>query len=236
MKKNPLLFIYGIFAVLGIVFIVIGIVTSNFAGIKQENRVKTQAIITEIDRKRDSDGDTSYKVWVQYEVQGKLYEEELGAYSSTYSEGKEIEVIYDKNNPRKVEAEFESILFLGIFSGIGSIFAIIGITGLVVVCIKNKKRKEVEKTGSIIYAKYLDVELNTTIAINGKNPFNIICSWLNPEDNKTYIFKSENLYYNPKSIILDMNLNTFPVFIDMNNKKNYSVDISEIKQALVDLR
>ena len=40
MKKNPLLFIYGIFAVLGIVFIVIGIVTSNFAGIKQENRVK----------------------------------------------------------------------------------------------------------------------------------------------------------------------------------------------------
>ena len=50
------------------------------------------------------------------------------------------------------------------------------------------------------------------------------------------LFKSENLYYNPKSIILDMNLNTFPVFIDMNNKKNYSVDISAIKQALVDLR
>ena len=80
MKKNPLLFIWGIFAILGIVFIIIGLVAGNIVSIKKENRVKTQAIITEIDRKRDADGDTSYNVWVQYEVQGKLYEEELGAY------------------------------------------------------------------------------------------------------------------------------------------------------------
>ena len=189
MKKNPLLFIWGIFAILGIVFIIIGLVAGNIVSIKKENRVKTQAIITEIDRKRDADGDTSYNVWVQYEVQGKLYEEELGAYSSTYSEGKEIEVVYDKTDPHKVRAEFESWLFILIFSGLGSVFAIIGIIGLIVVLAKNAKKKEVEKTGSIIYATYLDVEMNTAIAINGKHPFNIICSWLNPEDNKTYIFR-----------------------------------------------
>lgn len=236
MKKNPLLFIWGIFAILGIVFIIIGLVAGNIVSIKKENRVKTQAIITEIDRKRDADGDTSYNVWVQYEVQGKLYEEELGAYSSTYSEGKEIEVVYDKTDPHKVRAEFESWLFILIFSGLGSVFAIIGIIGLIVVLAKNAKKKEVEKTGSIIYATYLDVEMNTAIAINGKHPFNIICSWLNPEDNKTYIFKSEDLYYNPKSLITNMNLTTFPVFVNMENKKNYSVDISAIKQAVVDLR
>ena len=236
MKKNPLILVFVIFMLVGIIIAVLGVSISKMLEIPEERKETTKAIISDIERERDSDGDTSYTVWVIYQVDGKEYEEKLNAYSSSYREGKEIEVIYDKENPSRVGVEWGTKLGMWIAGGLGGVFALIGLIGLIVIAGMDAKKKKIEETGTIIYATYTGVEVNTMITVNGKHPYNITCSWVNPEDNKTYILKSENLYFNPEEAIMSMGLKTFPVYMDMNNKKNYSMDISAIKEAVVDLR
>ena len=236
MKKNPVLKIFALFAVIGIVFVIVGVLLGTALKIKEEDAVKTTATITRIESHRDSDGDTTHDVWVKYQANGRTYEEELNSYVAGYREGKEIEVIYDKNNPSKVQTEIGNNLMMGIFSGLGGLFASIGIIGFIVCEVNKSKKEKLEQTGTIIYAKYTGVELNRAIAVNGRNPYNIVCSWINPEDGKTYILKSENIYFDPEPVIQNLGLTEFPVFMDMENKKNYSVDITAIKNSTVDLR
>ena len=236
MRKNPAKIVWIIFACIGIAFVILGFVIGNAMKIPEEDQVETTAIITEINRRRDSDGDTTYDVWVEYEVKGEKYERELSSYVSSYRVGKEIEVIYDRNDPGRVQTKNEEKIFTWIFSGIGGVFAVLGIGGLLAGVFGKNKREKLRQTGTMIYAKYDGVDVNTALQVNGQSPFNIVCSWLNPEDNKTYIFRSENLYYNPQSIIESMGITTFPVYIDMENKKNYTIDISMIEEKIVDLR
>lgn len=65
---------------------------------------------------------------------------------------------------------------------------------------------------------------------------NIICEWNNSLDNKKYIFKSKNIWMNPKNIIEERNIKQFPIYIDKNNKKKYVIDIDSLKEEVVDLR
>ena len=96
MRKNPAKIVWIIFACIGIAFVIIGLVVGNAMKIPEEDQVKTTAVITEINRRRDSDGDTTYDVWVEYEVKGEKYERELGSYVSSYRVGKEIEVLSER--------------------------------------------------------------------------------------------------------------------------------------------
>ena len=236
MKKNPVLLAFSIFAAIGIIFVILGVLIGKAISIPEDRKATTTATITRIESYRDSDGDEGHDVWVQYEVKGQTYEEKLGSYSSSYRQGKKIDIIYDKENPTKINTPWGEKLFIGIFCGIGGLFAAIGIIGIIAVAVSKRKREKLEQTGTIIYAKYTGVELNRAIAVNGRNPYNIVCSWINPEDGKTYILKSENIYFDPEPVIQNLGLTEFPVFMDMENKKNYSVDITAIKNSTVDLR
>ena len=66
--------------------------------------------------------------------------------------------------------------------------------------------------------------------INGRYPYNIILNWINPVDNKTYIFKSKNIWLNPEEIIKEKNITKFPVYI--NSKMKYYVDIDILMKDL----
>ena len=236
MKKDPAKIVWIMFACFGIAYIILGFVLGNAFKIPEEDQVETIAVITKMNRRIASDGDTTYDVWVKYEAKGKTYEQKIGSYHSSYRVGKIIEIIYDKNDPRKVQTKGGDFLFNLICSGLGCVFALIGIGGLLSGVLGKNKREKIKQTGTMIYAKYDGVDVNTALQVNGQSPFGIVCSWLNPEDNKTYIFRSENLYYNPQSIIESMGITTFPVYIDMENKKNYTIDISMIEEKIVDLR
>lgn len=43
-----------------------------------------------------------------------------------------------------------------------------------------------------------------------------------------YTFKSLNLWNNPESIIEEKNIKVLPVYINMNNKKQYYVDVDSL--------
>lgn len=234
MKENKEEILAGlIFIVVGMVFIIVGSVF-GISKLNYDNKVNTTAVITEISSYRRSNGDRKYDVYVLYHVNGKEYHSKLGGYSSSFYEGKEIEIYYDKDNPTKIGTKSIDFLFI-IFLGMGLIFVIIG--GLLVYKKAYKKHlgKKLKENGETIYASYVETVLNTVYSVNGRHPYNIICEWNNTIDGKKYLFKSQNIWGNPEAIIREKNIEIFPVYINPNKMKQYVVDIDEVVKDIVDL-
>ena len=229
-KEEKLIWI--IFTGLGAIFIVIGLVIF-VNGFSSTDKVETVGTVTKIIPYRDSNYNLKHEVYVSYTVEGREYESRLDGYSSSFYEGKKIDIYYNKDNPNIVGTKFAGVLYL-IAPGIGLIFFIIGATGLLVKGNKNKLEKRIKETGQLIYANYVETELNTSYNVNGKNPFNVICEWNNPADNKKYIFKSKNIWIDPEYIIQEKGIKQFPVYID--DKMKYIVDIDVLTEDIVDLR
>lgn len=229
--------IWVIFAIIGAAFTVIGLVVSGNV-FNYKNKVETTGIITEITSYRDDndeDKNIRHEVYVSYTVDGKKYESKLNSYSFTFYEGKEINIYYDKNDPSKIGNKSLN-LFVLMFPIFGMIFLIVGVRGILVKAKKSKDEKNLKENGELIYADYVETVLNTLYAVNGKNPYNIICEWNNPLDSKKYIFKSNNIWINPKSIIEERNIKQFPVYINRDNIEKYVIDIDVLTENIIDLR
>ncbi len=227
--------IWIIFATFGAIFFLIGIAIFGKV-FNYENTVDTVGTITKIySYYRGADDDRDHDVYVSYVVDGKKYESRLNGYSSTFYEGKEIKIYYDKDNPNKIGVKSLDLIFL-IFPGIGLIFLIMGVIGIIVRINKKIVEKYLKKNGEMIYGDYVETVFNTSYHVNGKNPYNIICEWNNPLDNKKYIFRSKNMWINPENIIKEKNISQFPIYIDRNNKNKYTIDIDVLTDNIVDLR
>lgn len=211
-----------IFAIIGAILVVIGFILFGSV-FNYNNKIETTGIITRISLSRNSENE-SRRVYVSYVVKGDEYESALNGYSSSFYEGKEVEIYYDKDNPNKIGMKSLDLLFL-ILPGIGLIFLIIGGTGILVKVNKKKLEKRLKENGEPIYADYVETIINTSYSVNGRYPYKIICEWTNPVDSEEYMFKSKNIWSNPEDIIEEKNIKQFPVYIDKNNKKKYLVDI-----------
>lgn len=220
-KTENLLWI--IFTIIGGIFVVIGLIIVGNV-FNYENKESTVGIITEISTYRGNNDDRNYRVYVSYNVDGRTYESELNGYSSSFYEGKEIEIYYDKDNPNKIGMKSLDLLFL-ILPGIGLIFLVIGGTGILIKINRRNLEKRLKENGELIYADYVETIINTSYRVNGRYPYKIICEWTNPVDSEEYMFKSRNIWSNPEDIIEEKNIKQFPVYIDKNNKKKYFVDI-----------
>ena len=225
--------VWLIFAGIGLIFTIVGIFVSINI-FNYENKIDTTGTITRITTSRDSDGDTSHIVYVSYNVRGSYYESKLNSYSSTFYEGKTIDIYYDQNDPNKIGVKSLDLVFL-IFPGIGLLFLVIGSSGLIIMKKKSSLEKRLKISGTTIYATYVETVMNTSYRVNGRSPYNIICEWINPADNQKYIFKSKNIWYNPSNTIAERNIQQFPVYIDPNNMKKYAVDVDAILENVVDL-
>ena len=135
MKKIKLEYlIWTIFATIGIIFVLIGafLFTNVF---NYKNKIETIGTITKI-----TYGDDNEEVIVSYNADGKHYESTLNGYMSSFYEGKDINIYYDKENPNKIGMKQLDLLFL-IFPGIGLVFLIIGSTGIIIKLNKKKLLK-----------------------------------------------------------------------------------------------
>ena len=234
MKENKLEnLIWIILASIGAIFVIIGLVVFGSV-FNYENKVDSVGTITEILSYRSTNHNINHEVYVSYTVEGKEYKSRLNSYSSSFYEGKEIDIYYDKDNPNKIGVKSLDLLFL-IFPGIGLIFLIIGGTGILVKINKKKSEENLKENGKLIYANYVETVLNTSYRVNGKCPYNIICEWNNTLDNKKYIFKSKNIWINPEKIIKEKDIKQFTVYID-NDRKKYVIDVDILTENVVDLR
>ncbi|MBO6047104.1 MAG: DUF3592 domain-containing protein [Erysipelotrichaceae bacterium] len=119
-----------------IMLVVFGVVLIGFGfgdASKQMSYKKTTAVIKKIevftltgeDPDLADEEDREYRVTVAYTVNGQAVNTELGGYSSSYKEGKEIKIKY---NPKNVaEAVPDDTVFPFLLMGGGVVMILIGI-------------------------------------------------------------------------------------------------------------
>lgn len=225
-NANSVLLLIGIlFSVIGTAFLVAGIAVLIGHNTFIDNAVQTEAEITRIESdsyRRNGKTHTDYDVWVEYEVDGEIYEEELGYYNSSMNEGDIIDVYYDPDNPSDVSSG-SKILEL-IFILIGGVFAVLGVILIIVNILSGNRRKKLMRTGDRLTGTITDVVMNNAVRINNRHPFKAECEVINPFDGEKYLYSSENITED----ITGLTGMEVTVYVDRNNKKKYYVDIFEL--------
>lgn len=220
------------FMIVGSVLLLIGLVLAlRGAMFLSKAETTTATLSSYINGVEDG---TGYSLYYNYEIKGKEFKNiPLNYHSSADYEGKRVTVYYDPQNPTRVKPGWA--IFFGCFFTvpIGLVFFIIGLSFLLSIRAKEKRKQRLIESGQLIYARYLGTNRNTNIQVNSRHPFYIECSYNNPYDGNTYLFRSESLWFNPEHLIQDSEI---AVYIDRDNYKKYYVDVRQYTEYVVDYR
>lgn len=245
-KGNLSLSITGvIFLIVGVVLFIIGgafgVYSYNFA--QKANIV--DAKIMKIDSYDDHDNDLQGRVEVQYEVDGKIYEKVLHSYSSSWYEGKTIELYCNKDNPKDVRPKSLIYLVTIILSGIGAIFLIIGICFKVKVAKTKDKIQWLLDNGTRSYGELTSFECNRHVRVNKRFPYYFICTVRNEYTGNKVNYKCEPIWVRPQVFVKQNYEYHFAkyvgkqvvVYVNPNKPKQYYVDfdMDEIVRCNIDM-
>ncbi len=190
-----------IFIAVGLIMLLIGI----WLGIRTfqfgQTAEEVTAMITRVERHRDSDGDVHHDVYVDYYFQGQAYEDvRLSEYSSGMHEGKEILLLCDPENPWDARSKSMRYMLPLIMGMMGAVFILIPAIPIVNEIRRKKQREEIMAAGCILQGKVESVERNISLKVNGRSPYVIYCSYQDAFSGVIYHFKSDNLWTNPRPV------------------------------------
>lgn len=235
MKKDRFLTIFfGIFAVIGI-----GLLIGAVWLFVNESRFRKTAVnitgeIVDIMSRYDHDGDIHHEVFVTYTFEGQTYEwVQLMEYDSSMYVGKSISLLCNPENPGRVRTKSGFLIVAIMLTVIGIVFSCVGIIPMVFAAKKKQKRKRLLANGRVLHATVERVGRNTSIAVNGQNPYVIYCSWKDEYTDVLYRFKSDDLWTDP-SFLFDSG-SEINVYVDGNDFSKYYVDAERgLAQKVVD--
>ena len=100
----------------GLAFIIAGVI-----GIRQDDTfLPTKAVIQSMERTyeaADSNETDTWEVMVAYSVDGKDYVTDLGQKKDDFTVGKEIDILYNPNNPEGIVLPGKTIWFIFMIAG-----------------------------------------------------------------------------------------------------------------------
>lgn len=222
-----------IFALVGVIFLMVGV----FIGLSnekfKENADEVTAIITSIESYRDSDGDRDYDVYVEYSYGGQYYQDKrLNMYSSSMYEGKEIEILVDRDNPERISAGTGIMVMTFVMAGIGFAMMIGAMIPFILMINKKKKRNNLLQNGYTIEATVTDIFLNQNLSVNGRHPYVVYCTYEDIYSGVQHRFKSENLWVDPEPIIQVGS--PLKVYVSSHNDfSNYYVDVESVLESRI---
>jgi hypothetical protein len=143
-----------------------------------------------------------------------------------YDLNEKVKVYYNKkdHNDVMVSGFASQYLLVAIFGGIGLVFFSIGFGFIIIPILRKNKNEELKRLGMDIQTEFVEVAKNRSLKVNGKSPYQIHSQWLDADNNKMYLFKSENLWFNPQQYVNPED--KILVYVDRNNYKKYYMDIS----------
>ena len=185
--------------------------------------------VVELREVRDNDGGSStWKPVVRFTAgSGRdiTFAASFSSNPASYDVGESVTVLYLPSEPDQARIRGFGSLWLGatIVGGIGLVFALVG-AGILFANKTGERRKHyLMAYGNAIETEVQGVERNTSLEINGKNPWRITSQWLDASSNTVRIFHSENLWFDPTNF---MKRKKVTVLLDPNNPKRYHMDIS----------
>lgn len=229
MKKNNTIIyiILGIFAILGIYSMIMGVSKLVSGGVSKANTEQITAEISTISQQTNSEGDISYFVLVDYKYDGVEYKDvSLGVYTATMAEGKLIDILVNPKDPTDIKITSQDTIDAvgGIFMGV--IFALVGIVPLIFMYKGKQRIKNLIETGYYIYAVVDRVEKNYGYSRNRQHPYMAYCTHEDEDTGKKYKFQSPPMWKNPDPVI---QVGTrLKVYVERNNYANYYVDVDSL--------
>ena len=85
-----------------------------------------------------------------------------------------------------------------------------------------QKEADLRQNGQLVEAEFQQVEVNTSLEVNGVNPFRIVAQWHDTANDRRHVFRSANLWFDPTDHVQEW----IPVYIDLKNPKRYHMDTS----------
>jgi len=132
----------------------------------------------------------------------------------------------------QVDGDF--IIFVLMFTGLGSIFFVLGVVFLIIEIKKRNRCNRLLAEGYYIYAEVMDVNQNFNIQYgNHGHPYVVKCGYTD-ENGTLHIFKSRNLTKFPGNNLIGQQVRIYLDRNDYNNYKNYYMDIDEILPNVVE--
>lgn len=211
-----------LFTLISIALICYSIGQTVFDYIEEQKAVEVEAKIESIEATP-----IGYSAHVTYKVEGKSYDQyhvDLG-FNNKLGVGDNAKIKYDMNNPSKL-IHNNHLIIVATTSVIGIILLIISLPKRIKSMKKAANIKKLKTSGLVITANIQDIIVNQSGKRNrGYFPYHLRANYLNPADNQTYLFESDDTYINPNDIIAKYQTKTVRVYLDSTNTKNYYVDI-----------
>lgn len=217
-----------IFLIIGLLMLVGGgfLANHNYQFVQQS--VSQQGSVIDLERSKSDDSYVYHPVvsFVTPDDQTIEFRSSVGSNPPSYQVGETVEVIYLPMEPHKAKINsFFSLWFVEMILAIlGLVFFLIGFLPLLFMRSSAKMHKRLKETGERVLADFNQVELNSSLKVNNRSPYRIICQWKDPfAPSKVYLFYSENIWFNPEQYI---NSKQIPVYMDRKNPKKYYMDVS----------
>jgi len=220
----------------GIPFLLFGLV---FAGIGgwfywgsaqlAETGARAQGIVVDLEWRRDSDGDSTYRPVVEFTDQSGTrhqFVESIGSSPPAFSRGEEVEVIYDPWAPDEaiIDSFTTRYLFPLAFGGFGSLFALVG-SGLMFAWFRRRAViSDLKESGLRIQAKFTRCYLDTGTRINGRSPYRVTAQAMHPATGKLASFNSDAIWLDLSDVLKGKSV---PVIVDPEDPDDHYVDLSE---------
>ncbi|CAJ0704830.1 DUF3592 domain-containing protein [Ralstonia holmesii] len=223
----------GVFLVVGLVLLGVGVVLWRSDMVFAEHALKTQGTVSELVWRESSDSKKRKDAGVYVPVVEFLTQEGRhvritglsGSNPPAYEEGDTVTVLYDPASPK--DAVIDSFGERGagplILNTLGAVFALIGGSVLAMLWRRRKQRAWLAQHGAPIEAQLTGADLDTSMAVNGRNPWRLFAQWLNPTTQTVYEFQSDPIWFDPSPYV---QRETVSVVINANNPKQYVMDIS----------
>jgi len=224
-----LVWIGGIFASLGVVFVSVAgwayLRDQSFA----EAGLRAQGRVIELIGSRDNDDGYTYAPVVEFRDADGLRHVFVSSVSSNppqYATGEAVDVIYAANSPDEaiIDGFVDRFLFPLIFGGLGTVFAAIGF-GLLFARLRARQiAAQLRASGLPIQAKVVECYRDTSVTVNGRSPWRLLCQANHPATGIPHSFKSDAFWIDPGAGLAAGS--SVRVFVDPARPDRYLVDLS----------
>jgi hypothetical protein len=147
-----------------------------------------------------------------------------------YETGEHVRVLYEATNPNaaRIDSKIEMWFLPMLFGGLGAVFASIGGGFLAYLVRRRRLREWLALNGMHVKAKFEGVIYDTSIRVNGRNPWRLTAQWQHPVTQKIYSFRSDMIWFDPTPYVQREQLD---VTVNADNPRQYVVDTSFLPQA-----
>lgn len=192
---------------------------------------RADGVVTDLSYHSSSKGGTYYPLVQFTAADGRVVHitGSTGSNPSSYSRGDHVTVLYDPHSPEHAELDTFTDKWLAplILGGMGLVFSLIGGGMLFAPLLKRRSHHWLAQNGMRVQARYEGVE-SGNMQVNGRDSYRLSCQWQHPVTQLVYTFLSDRLWYDPTPYV---KRDTLDVLVNMDNPKQYQVDISFLPKA-----